>query len=199
MGNTRGPYKAGKRLEAILMETPHATIPELSKASGASRPTIVRTRNRLVRAGRIPPPINTQLKGLVEYPVHADLAEEREQKLSIIKDKTRYSLQDMEAVLTDILKGTTQARDAAVLARVIGVLKSQMGEKREVGPGVPLKDFQRVQRLALLMRACEKQEVRDAWKQAYAGEAPLDASGGLPGRAGEEAGGDALLPIVGEA
>lgn len=167
------------------------------QATRASRPTVMKVRAGLVRSGRIPPPPNSQLVD-IEIPVSPDTLLERQEKLKIIKDKSRYSLQDMEMVLTEILKGTTQARDAAVLARVIGVLKSQMGEKREVGPGVPLKDFQRVQRLSLLMRACEKQEVLDAWQQAYPGEAPLAAPS--PVRSVEdEAGRDALPSLVGEA
>lgn len=167
------------------------------QATRASRPTVMKVRAGLVRSGRIPPPPNSQLLD-IEIPVSPDTLLERQEKLKIIKDKSRYSLQDMEMVLTEILKGTTQARDAAVLARVIGVLKSQMGEKREVGPGVPLHDFQRVQRLALLMRACEKAEVLDAWKQAYPGEAPLGSSGSVRTER-DEAGGAALLPVVGEA
>jgi len=138
--------------------------------TGACRATIISTRNRLVRAGRIPPPLGTQLKGLVEYPIRPDVEAERKERLTIIKDKTRYTLQDMEMVLTDLLKTTTQARDAAVLARVIGVLKSQMGEKRDLGPNPPLNEEERYIRVLTILRAIGPAEAKRAYEQAY-GEA----------------------------
>ena len=199
-------YKILTAME-FIKSNPSFSVEQLRRTLGYSHGIVVEARRLLVADGTLAPYGRTPRVGPTAPPLppylanSSDVLAKIEARRMAWQAKKKKTLADVEQELEHIAFDTAIDENRRIPAlQKLMALKASKGDKGNIGPGPPLTDEAKVERLSLLLKACGVELSQRAWADAFGSEDEglSMVEHGTSGSAGS-ADGDACPSPMGEA